>query len=286
MKEKIYEIVVMPNGLKMMSILPINATGIAEAYCTVRDNSIGFSEGTCGPFSCNIYKKLGLANGIKDFNLCCDALNVRPDHVITNRLTALTSIVRNVNEATLIGYDIFDEVNAPRADGLVTTSPDVCLFNYAADCAVVLLCDPIKRVIGSLHASWKGSLLGIIDNEIKSFKDNYNSNPEDIIAVLLPSISFEAFEVGIDCAEQFIQAGFAEFVDSTSFEKPHVDLYKVNRAILKRCGLIDENIYAIDDLCTYRDEKLFHSFRRGPIDESGNHLNGMNGAFIKFVNHQ
>ncbi len=284
MKKKIYEIVEMSNGLKMMSILPINATGIAEAYCTVRNNPMGFSEGTYGPFSCNIYKKLGLDNGIKDFKLCCDALNVRPDHVITNRLTALTSIVRNVDETTLIGYDIFDEVNAPRADGLVTTSPDVCLFNYAADCAVVLLCDPIKRVIGSLHASWKGSLLGIIEHEITSFSNIYGSRAEDIIAVVMPSISIESFEVGPDCAEQFIQAGFSEFVDSTTYEKPHVDLPKVNHAILKKCGLCEENIYVIDDLCTYRDENIFHSFRRGPIDEEGRHLNGMNGYFIKFTN--
>lgn len=283
MQKKIYEIVEMPNGLKMMSILPINATGIAEAYCTIRDNPMGFSEGTCGPFSCNIYKKLGLANGIKDFNLCCDALNVRPDHVITNRLTALTNIVRNVDETTLIGYDILDEVNAPRADGLVTDSTDVCLFNYAADCAIIMFVDPKTRVIGSLHASWKGSLLGIIENEIQSFKENYNSRAEDIIAVVMPSIGIESFEVGIDCAEQFIQAGFAEFVDSTSFEKPHVDLSKVNRAILKNCGLIDENIHVIDDLCTYRDANIFHSFRRGPINEEGCHLNGMNGYFIKFV---
>lgn len=281
--QKIYEIVEMPNGLKMMSILPIKATGIAEAYCTIRDNPMGFSEGTCGPFSCNIYKKLGLANGIKDFNLCCDALNVHPDHVITNRLTALTNIVRNVDETTLIGYDILDEVNAPRADGLVTDSTNICLFNYAADCAIIMFVDPKTRVIGSLHASWKGSLLGIIENEIQSFKKNYNSKAEDIIAVVMPSIGIESFEVGIDCAEQFIQAGFAEFVDSTSFEKPHVDLSKVNRAILKKCGLIDENIYVIDDLCTYRDAEIFHSFRRGPIDEEGRHLNGMNGYFIKFV---
>lgn len=283
MQKKIYEIVEMPNGLKMMSILPINATGIAEAYCTVRNNPMGFSEGTCGPFSCNIYKKLGLDNGIKDFKLCCDALNVRPDHVITNRLTALTSIVRNVDETTLIGYDILDEVNAPRADGLVTDSTDVCLFNYAADCAIIMFVDPKTRVIGSLHASWKGSLLGIIENEIQSFKENYNSKAEDIIAVVMPSIGIESFEVGIDCAEQFIQAGFVEFVDSASFEKPHVDLSKVNRTILKKCGLIEENIYVIDDLCTYRDVEIFHSFRRGPIDEEGRHLNGMNGYFIKFV---
>ena len=284
MHNKIYDIVEMPNGLKMMALLPINETGIAKAYCTIRDNPMGYSEGACGPFSCNIYKKFGLENGIKDFELCCNALNVNPNHVITNRLTALTNIVRIVDTNTLNGYDIYDEVNAPRADGLITNSTDICLFNYAADCAIIMFVDPQNQVIGSLHASWKGSLLGIIENEVKGFKDNYGSDPADLIAVVMPSISVEYFEVGMDCAEQFVQAGFSEFIDTTSYEKPHIDLSKVNQAILIKCGLNKDHIHVIDDLCTYRDEKTFHSFRRGPIDEEGRHLNGMNGYFVKFNN--
>ncbi len=281
MKNSIYEIVEMPNGLKMMAILPINNTGIAEAYCTIRDNQMGKSEGECGPFSCNIYKKFGLENGIKDFLLCCEALEISPSHVITNRLTALTNKVREVDEETLIGYDIYDEPNAPRADGLITNSSKVTLFHYAADCAICFLVDPVKKVCGCLHASWKGSLIGIIQAEIQSFQIKYNSNLEDIIAVLMPSIGVDSFEVGTDCAEQFVQAGFAEFVDYTSYEKSHVNLPMVNRKILLNCGLKTENVYVIDDLCTYQDKNLFHSFRRGPINESGMHLNGMNGYFIK-----
>lgn len=281
MKKDIYKIVEMPNGLKMMAVLPINNTGVAEAYCTIRDNPIGNSKGDCGPFSCNIYKKLDIENGRKDFQLCCEALGVQPSNVITNRLTAFTNKVRVVDANTLIDYNIYDEPTAPRADGLITNSSDVTLYHYAADCAICFLVDPVKKACGCLHASWKGSLLGIIQSEVQSFHTAYGSKTEDIIAVLMPSISVNAFEVGIDCAEQFAQAGFGEFVDYTSYEKPHVDLPKVNQRILLNCGLKEENVYVIDDLCTYRDEKFFHSFRRGPVDENGIHLNGMNGYFIR-----
>lgn len=281
MKKDIYKIVEMPNGLKMMAVLPINNTGVAEAYCTIRDNPIGNSKGDCGPFSCNIYKKLDIENVRKDFQLCCEALGVQPSSVITNRLTAFTNKVRMVDAKTLIDYNIYDEPAAPRADGLITNSSDVTLYHYAADCAICFLVDPVKKACGCLHASWKGSLLGIIQSEVQSFHTAYGSKTEDIIAVLMPSISVNAFEVGIDCAEQFVQAGFGEFVDYTSYEKPHVNLPKVNHRILLNCGLKEENVYVIDDLCTYRDEKFFHSFRRGPVDENGIHLNGMNGYFIR-----
>ena len=281
MNNNIYEIVEMPNGLKMMSVLPINNTGIAEAYCTIRENFIGKSNGECGPFSCNIYKQYGLENGIKDFQLCCEALGILPSQVITNRLTALTNKVRVVNEETLIDYDIYDEPNAPRADGLVTNSSKVTLFHYAADCAICFLVDPVKKVCGCLHASWKGTLLGIFEAEIRAFQTTYGSKVEDIIAVLMPSIGVESFEVGIECAEKFVQAGYADYVDNTSYQKPHINLPKVNHKILLNCGLSVGNVYVIDDLCTYQNEKMFHSFRRGPIDENGMHLNGMNGYFIK-----
>ena len=280
MLKKLYEIVEMPNGIKMMSILPINETGVAEAYCSIRDNPLGHSEGDCGPFSCNIYKKLGAENGIKDFEICCEALVISPRHVITNRLTAITNKVRVVDKQTLDGYDIYDEPTAPRADGLITSSPDVTLFHYAADCAICLFLDPVKKVTGCLHASWKGSLLGIFEAEIQHFKSEFKSDPKDIIAVLLPSISVEYFEVGTECAEQFEQAGYGEFIDYSTYDKPHVDLPKVNQKLLLNCGLRQENVHVIDDLCTYHDEKLFHSFRRGPITSDGLHLNGMNGYFI------
>lgn len=281
MSKQIYEIVTMPNGLRMMSILPINNTGVAKAYCTVKDNQIGYSKGSCGPFSCNIYKKHGLENGIKDFHLCCDALGILPSQVITNRLTASTNKVRVVDEQSLIGYDIFDEPSAPRADGLITDSNQITLFHYASDCAICMFLDPVKKICGCIHASWRGSLIGIIEEEVKSFRMKYGSKLENIIAVLMPSISVDAFEVGIECAKQFERAGFDECVDYSSYGKPHVDFPKVNHKILLNCGLKPENVYAIDDLCTYHNEDLFHSFRRGPIDEKGDHLNGINGYFIK-----
>ena len=168
-------------------------------------------------------------------------------------------------------------------DGLITNCDEVCLFNYAADCAIIMFVDPNKKVISSLHASWRVSLLGIIENEVLEFKSRYHSDLADLIAVVIPSISVESFEVGEDCAEQFIQAGFTDCVDTVSYKKPHVDLARVNGAILKKCGLYDENIYVIDNLCTYRDDTIFHSFRRGPIDQEGHHLNGMNGYFIKLI---
>lgn len=284
MKDRAYEFKTMPNGLLMMAIKPINDTGIAEAYITIRDNPLGNSKGDTGAYSCNVYKALGLQEGILDYKLACEALNVSPNEVITNRLTAITNKVRVVDESSLIGYDILNEAEAPRADGLVTQSSKVTLMNYAADCVVVFLLDPNHGgVVGTFHASWKGLLIGIVEREIDTFVKDFNTDPKDLIAVVCPSISMEAFEVDIDCANRFTDAGFNTCVDYTSYDKPHVDLQKVTQQILLSCGLTNGNVHVIDDFCTYRDAKLFHSYRRGPIDAQGRHLNGMNAYFIRLL---
>ena len=280
MVRKLYEIVKMPNGLKMMAVLPINETGIAEAYATVRDNPLlGVSKGDSGPFSANLYKKLGVEEGCQDFRTACEALGISDRQVITNRLTAITDIVRTVDASDLVGFDVYDEPACPRADGLVTTDNRITLFNYAADCAITFMVDPVKKIIGSHHASWRGSLKGIFENEVKAFID-LGSNPKDIIAVVMPSIGKDSFEIGEDAALLFEEAGYGRFVDYTSYEKAHADLPAMNRFILIKSGLKEENVFVIDDQDTFTDLN-WHSFRRGPIDAEGRHLNGQNGYFIK-----
>lgn len=281
-KEKIYETVTMPNGLKMLAALPINNTGIAEAYYTIRDNPIGNSTDECAPFSCNIYKKYGVETGVKDFKLCCDALGITPDTVATSRLIYATNEVRKVTTEDMQNYNVFDEPAAPHCDGIITNEKGITLFTYAADCILINFVDVNKKVIGSCHCSWGTSLKGIIQNEIKAFTEQYESNPSDIIAFIWPGISKELFEVGTECSDKFIKAGFGQFVDTTSYEKPHIDLSAVNKQILLNCGLEEKNIYVLYELCTYRDERLFHSYRRGPVNpENKAHLNGMNGCFIR-----
>lgn len=281
MSKKIYEIVEMPNGIKMMKVLPIADTGLADAYATLRNSPGGVSKGDCGPFSTNLYKKLGLEEGCEDFRTACDAIGISDREVITNRLTAITDKVRIVSSKDLVNYDIYDEPAAPRADGLVTTDNSIALFNFAADCAVCVMLDPkpSRPIIGSLHASCRGSLLGIFQNQVKTFVE-LGSNPKDIIAVVFPSIGVANYEVGEEVAQMFDEVGYGDFIDRISFDKPHADLPCMNKHILLSCGLKESNVYIMDDTDTFSDSDMWHSYRRGPIID-GKHLNGMNGYFIK-----
>lgn len=152
--------------------------------------------------------------------------------------------------------------------------------------------DVKKKVVACCHAGWKGSLCGIIGNTVEAMKNNYGCLVEDIVAVILPSIGQCCFEVGEEVAVQFRDAGFSEYIDQSK-DKPHIDLFGVNSAILRKAGLTENNIHKIE-LCTYCNEALFHSFRRGPVEtqikpdgkQIQAHLNGMNGMFIRLSSHK
>lgn len=262
-------------GIKMLELSAINNTGVAQAYFTTRHG--GISTGTYASMNCNIYKKLDIENGCENFKLACKALKINDRMVITNRLKYCTDIVRCVTKADVV--DIYNEPLAAHADGLVTNDADIALFFYAADCSVISLVDAKKRVIGGIHAGWKGCLVPIIENTVAAMCDNYGCKRNEIIAQIAPTIGSCCFETGEDVAEQFEKAGFSEFILRDKV-KPHIWLNGVNIALLKRAGIKEENIYHVD-ICTCCNPELFHSYRRGPVDENGLHLNGMNGIFIR-----
>lgn len=276
------------SNVEMIEVTPINCTGIAEAYCSTRHG--GVSKGPTASMSVNIYKKFDVEAGQENFRIFCNAIGVNPNRVITNRLIYGTDVVRCVNSSDII--DIYDDPQAPHADGLVTDDPSITLFLYAADCAIVQFVDVKKKVVACCHAGWKGSLCGIIGNTVEAMKNNYGCLVEDIVAVILPSIGQCCFEVGEEVAVQFRDAGFSEYIDQSK-DKPHIDLFGVNSAILRKAGLTENNIHKIE-LCTYCNEELFHSFRRGPVENQTKpdgkqiqaHLNGMNGMFIRLSSHK
>ena len=83
-----------------------------------------------------------------------------------------------------------------KADALVTDRPEVTLFLRFADCVPILLYDPRRRVVGLVHAGWKGTLLKIPAQAVRVMIDRYGCRPADILAGIGPSIGPCHYEVG------------------------------------------------------------------------------------------
>lgn len=151
-------------------------------------------------------------------------------------------------------------IDAPRhepfCDGLVTTTPGLLLAIATADCAAVLLADPLNRVVGACHAGWRGTVSEIAGKTVRKMED-VGADAEQIRAYIGPSISRSAFEVGPEVARRFDTT----FVHRTAdWDRPHVDLKAALRSQLGEAGVPDESI-EVSDYCTVRDNETFFSHR-------------------------
>lgn len=170
----------------------------------------------------------------------------------------------------------------PDTDALISFSKDLPVGVRTADCVPILIYAPDVRGISAVHAGWKGTLGGIIDNVIETFR-RYGAAPEEMIVSFGPSISKERYEVDTDLAQRFIEAGFEDYVSypEGNGKKPHLDLQGINAERLIRLGVKKENM-TLHPGCTFssRDSEgkfLYQSHRR-----SGGKP-GRNFTFIKLV---
>ena len=186
-----------------------------------------------------------------------------------------TDIVEKIEDIKML-----DELKD--VDGIVTDKKDIALLTTSADCISMLLYDPIRKVIGSIHSGWKGTLKGIIVKAIEKMITEYQSNLKDIICCICPSIRQCCFEVDKDVKDLFYNKyQYLKNIDEIiklgdkkeNKQKYYIDTVEINIELLKNVGLKKENI--IDsNICTMCYSSKFHSYR---VD--GKNF-GVNGAII------
>jgi YfiH family protein len=155
----------------------------------------------------------------------------------------------------------WDVLKSPKGDAIVTTTPGLAIAVLTADCAPILFADLEAGVIGAAHAGWKGALAGVSDATIEVMEEN-GARRERITAIIGPTISQKAYEVGPDFARQFI----AEAPDNADFFTPSTRAWHQMfdlPAYLKR-RMARQGVGQVIDmgLCTYSDEDRFYSYRR------------------------
>lgn len=160
-------------------------------------------------------------------------------------------------------------------DAIITNQHNICIGVFTADCVPVLLYDPILKVLGAVHAGWRGTVSQIVKKTVTEMNRHFGCKPENIRAGIGPSISAEHFEVGSDVVESFIEAGF--MINSIAYEnqntgKTHIDLCFANELLLTHAGILYEHT-EVANLCTYDNPSLFFSARRQGI-KSGRMFTG------------
>jgi YfiH family protein len=173
-----------------------------------------------------------------------------------------------VNSEDVGKFTIFDGF-----DGLITNEPGISLATFHADCMAIYMIDPKKKVVGLAHAGWRGTVKNIAGKLAEKFLSEFGSSKEDIICALGPSIGQCCFEVSEDVAEKFRELGLIEnYINAEN----KIDLGMVNKNLLLRFGLKEENIF-LSDVCTMCNKDLLFSHRA----TAGKR--GANAAFISII---
>jgi polyphenol oxidase len=149
----------------------------------------------------------------------------------------------------------------PKADAMATSVPGIALGITTADCGPVLFADPHAGVIGAAHAGWRGAATGILEATIDAM-ERIGARRDKIVAVLGPTISQAAYEVGPDFIDQLADAdpGNRRFFQPSARQGHAMfDLPGYIGTRLEAAGIGE---FANLGLCTYSDEERFFSYRR------------------------
>ena len=194
----------------------------------------------------------------KSFEVLCDELNMdykklaRPYQRHTDRVEC----VDNAN-------DILEEDGI---DGVLTNKKGISLATTNGDCILYLIYDPKRKVIGSIHSGWRGTYQRIIEKTISIMKEKYNSNPEDILIFICPSIRKCHFEVEDDVKEMFEKrfeflGDLSKIIMNSKVKgKYYIDTVELNNILLERIGIKKENIYD-SKTCSVCNKDLIGSYR-------------------------
>ncbi|MGJ4952291.1 peptidoglycan editing factor PgeF [Bradyrhizobium sp. HKCCYLS20291] len=154
----------------------------------------------------------------------------------------------------------WDSTVRPKADALVTATPNLAIGVTTADCGPILFVDAQRRVIGAAHAGWKGALTGVLEATLQAM-EQLGAERGQIIAAIGPLIRQSSYEVGPEFVTRFVDADAEHarfFVAAERQGHAMFDLGGFIRMRLDKAGVL-----LVDDLGldTYADQRFF-SYRR------------------------
>ena len=233
----------------------LEAPGLAQYSMHLRHGFFGRKGGE----STGIYKSLNAGPGSSDKSewvaqnrdIICQSLGVEAGQMVTLH-QAHTNRPVVVDKAFAPG-------EAPEADALVSQRPGLLLTALAADCSPILMCDPHANIAAAVHAGWRGSLSGVIENTIETMCD-LGASADKIVAAIGPCLAQQSFEVGPEFEDTFLKASpWSERLfepgegDRKMFDHKRYCMGRLARAgVGKVEALADDTLTQEEDYFSYR----------------------------------
>ena len=144
----------------------------------------------------------------------------------------------------------------PSADAVVLSSPGWYSAIRTADCLSVLAVEPRRRVVGLVHAGWRGTCKRVTAKALARLLHSSGAAPEDLWVGFGPCIRNCCYEVGEEVRAAYRARGHET---RRIFQGRRLDLIEANRLQLEQLGVTR----VVDSgLCTSCCNDRFYSYRR------------------------
>ncbi|MBR5524773.1 MAG: peptidoglycan editing factor PgeF [Clostridia bacterium] len=233
----------------------------------------GVSEGVFSSMNLSFTREDDPAAVSENFRRICAAMGVAYEDVVISAQTHTTNLY-NVTAADR-GRGVTRERGYTDVDGLITDQPGVVLCTQYADCVPLFFADPVRRVVATSHAGWRGTAEGIAARTVERMVGDYGCHPEDVVVGIGPSIGHCCFEVDTPVYDAFCKVPVFDEGCFTAHpgDKFHIDLWEVNRRYLLQAGVLPEHV-TVTDLCTRCYPDVFWSHRA---------TGGVRGSLAAFI---
>ncbi len=214
-------------------------------------NVLAFSTTRGGGFSAGPWSSLNLGDSCGD-----DPASVEKNRQLLRSL--LPSEPRWLRQAHGVRvHDLDCNLEQPnQADACTSAVAGQVCTVLTADCLPVLFCNRTGTKIAVAHAGWRGLASGVLEATVAAL----GCRPEDLLVWFGPAIGPDAFEVGQEVFDTFVQTD----VGNTIAFRAHgdhwlADLYELARLALSRVGVKQ---VSGGQHCTFTEQEQFFSYRR------------------------
>lgn len=242
------------DGVPYLAYPLLEKTGVVRHGFSTRLG--GVSTGHCATMNISTTRGDDPAAVEENRSRIAKAIGVRAENMTYTNQTHTTNVA--VVEAKDRGKRFME------TDGMVTNVPEICLVTFYADCVPLFFVDPVHRAIGLSHSGWRGTVGKMGKVTVERMREEYGTDPAQVVAAIGPSICQDCYEVSEDVIEKFREnfdkALWPELFYEKADGKYQLNLWRANQAVLAEAGVPRENI-AVTNLCTHCNPDILFSHR-------------------------
>ena len=208
-------------------------------------------------FSRGVYKSLNCGKGSKDNkNNVIKNLNFVAKKMTVDRSKLILMHQSHSNKVVEIKWHNFKK--KIDADALITKLNGFAIGVLTADCVPIIIFDLKNKIIGCIHAGWKGAFSGIIENTVKKIK-KLNSNNR-IYASVGPCIGEKSYEVDILFYEKFVSKSRKNKI-YFRYKSKTKRFFNIRKFVTDKLKKLNVKVDQVDK-DTFAEKSNFYSYRR------------------------